>query len=214
MEQLYKYSVFTIDMKAISDLQSLCEEFLHGLGCADIDESDLSNIDKALRASIDKHINIIVYNFKVFRRRFKKEGKILSQIIFDYNQLEKSRSIMFDEYDEISKAKKPLRGELIWEREPSCWGYRGDPNLWKDMKSHNKDRQISFDEHIFISQIHQSFQGITGQSIFDSDAFYLNKYDQGGMSGGLINCNYWIEYLIPLLIGRYRKLIDIGLLNT
>jgi RNAse (barnase) inhibitor barstar len=211
VEQPNNYSVFTIDMKFIWDIKILFEEFSRSLGCPPIDESDLNNLDRALRASLEKPINLIIYNFRIFRKRFKQEARILGQIIFDYNQLEESRSIMFDEYDEISKAKKPLFADSIWERNPSCYGYRGDPHLWKDMMMYSKGREIPTDESMFISQVHKLFQEITGQPLFNNEPFYLCKYDSGAMFGGVIGCSYWIDYLIPLLIGRYRKLVEIGI---
>ena len=46
---------------------------------------------------------------------------------------------------------------------------------------------------------------LTGKSISTVRAIKIERYDQGGMSGGMVSTEFWKETAIPLLLDRFRK---------
>jgi len=95
----------------------------------------------------------------------------------------------------------------VFHDEPSQWGLRGDPYLWREMKALLEHHPYPETEEDFLALIERTYQQITGSSLEDQssqDAVFIERYDHGGMSSGCVSPQFWLETGIPLLLTRYR----------
>ncbi len=103
--------------------------------------------------------------------------------------------------------QQPMTISALFRDEPPHWGYRGDPYLWHDLKSLLGNHPYPATEEDFLALIEQTYAQLMGGSIEDQAsmiAVYVERYDHGGMSGGQVSPQFWIETGIPLLLARYR----------
>ena len=89
--------------------------------------------------------------------------------------------------------------------EPAQYGLRGDPSLWKELKVRFTYSGIN-DQSDFKQFLINSFEDITGAKPVTGKNFKVKYYDFGGMSGGSVNSNFWLEKGFPLLEERFIKL--------
>ncbi len=89
--------------------------------------------------------------------------------------------------------------------EPEQWGLRGDPYLWKTLKERFQYSSISNTEE-FHSFLIDTFKDKTGGEPIKDQHYFVKEFNFGGMSGGGISSNFWIETGFPLLIKRYKQL--------
>lgn len=94
----------------------------------------------------------------------------------------------------------------IFLEEPKQWGYRGDVFLWRDLKGFFEDKHATLDEAEFYTQLLLAFEQLTGQPLAPQQIVFIEKYNHGGMSGGGISSEFWLETGIPLLRRRYQIL--------
>ena len=97
---------------------------------------------------------------------------------------------------------------LIFQKEPSRWGLRGDPYLWKEMKDLLENRTYPDTEAEFLALLEQTYEQLTGSSIKDQLSMisvFIERYEHGGMSSGRVSPQFWIETGIPLLRARYHE---------
>jgi molybdenum cofactor cytidylyltransferase len=87
---------------------------------------------------------------------------------------------------------------------PRQWGLRGDPHLWQDMKATLGNAPYPATEEHFTALLEQSYQQLTGAPLANRDPVFVERYNQGGMSGGYVSPQFWVETAIPLLRARYR----------
>ncbi|MCP4140174.1 MAG: hypothetical protein GY755_07780 [Chloroflexi bacterium] len=95
--------------------------------------------------------------------------------------------------------------KVLFEEEPSQWGYRGDPYLWRELEHHFESIEIPKSLEECEAMISSAFETITKGSI-EGDSIRIEQFDNGGMSGGMISTVFWRERAIPLLLSRYRLL--------
>jgi hypothetical protein len=93
----------------------------------------------------------------------------------------------------------------IFQNEPSRWGLRGDPYLWREMKSVLGDQAYPSTEEDFIGLLEQTYEQLAGKSIKEQGSFFVEKYSHGGMSSGQVDPKFWTETGLPLLQARYRE---------
>jgi len=88
---------------------------------------------------------------------------------------------------------------LVFQNEPSRWGLRGDPYLWKEMKKLLENRTYPDTEEEFLALLEQTYEQLTGSPIKDQMfSIFIERYDHGGMSSGHVSPQFWIEIGIPL----------------
>jgi hypothetical protein len=98
---------------------------------------------------------------------------------------------------------RPL--SILFEDEPTQWGFRGDPYLWREMKDYLVDTPMPDTEIELIRRIKSTFESLTGKPISSERAIKVERYDQSGMSGGMVSTDFWRDTAIPLLLERFRK---------
>lgn len=101
--------------------------------------------------------------------------------------------------------KKQKTLSVIFQDEPSCWGLRGDPSLWKEMKEVLANHAYPITEDDLIILLEQTFEQLTGTSIKKQDIVFVERYNHGGMSSGQVSTQFWAETGFPMLRERYRK---------
>jgi hypothetical protein len=93
----------------------------------------------------------------------------------------------------------------LFQDEPTRWGLRGDPHLWRDMKATLGDTTYPDTEEQLTALIEQTYQQLTGVPLTNPDPMFVERYSHGGMSSGYVSPQFWAEHAIPLLRARYRK---------
>jgi hypothetical protein len=94
----------------------------------------------------------------------------------------------------------------LFDQEPVQWGLRGDPYLWREMREHFVNTPLpatADDLAIFIETL---FKTLTGHSISETEYFFVERFDHGGMSSGFIAPEFWREKAIPLLRKRHAEM--------
>jgi hypothetical protein len=94
----------------------------------------------------------------------------------------------------------------LFEKKPIQWGLRGDPYLWQELKETLQD--VDAPETITAVQklLASTYEALTGKSILDDEHFYIERFDHGGMSRGMISPQFWREKGLPHLLRQYEKL--------
>lgn len=89
--------------------------------------------------------------------------------------------------------------------EPSRWGLRGDPHLWREMRESFKGVPCPIDESELALLILQKFELLTGSKLQGDDSIYVARHAHGGISSGWVHPEFWLKRGIPLLCSRYRR---------
>lgn len=95
---------------------------------------------------------------------------------------------------------------MLFENPPSSWGLRGDPYLWKELAEHFAKIELPDSEETLKAQVEGMIKALTGKDVSHDFDFYVKRYSNGGMSTGMVSCEFWINKGIPLLIKEYQVL--------
>lgn len=95
----------------------------------------------------------------------------------------------------------------LFQDEPWQWGLRGDPHLWREMKATLSSSAFPSTEEQLTALLEQTDQRLTGTPLTQGDPIYVERYNHGGMSGGCVSPQFWLEKAIPLLLERYRDML-------
>jgi hypothetical protein len=101
--------------------------------------------------------------------------------------------------------KENISISVLFEDEPTQWGFRGDPFLWREMKKSIGDSPLPDTEMELLITLKSAFEELTGKPISTVRAIKIERYDQGGMSGGMVSTDFWRDTAIPLILERFRK---------
>jgi len=93
----------------------------------------------------------------------------------------------------------------LFEDEPTQWGLRGDPHLWRAMRAQLSSTPLPSLASDLVEQIEQAFQRLTGHPLSTSTTFHLREFSHGGMSSGAISPEFWREEALPLLRARHAR---------
>lgn len=94
----------------------------------------------------------------------------------------------------------------LFEHEPIQWGLRGDPYLWREMRSHFASAPLPESLAKLEEQIAEAFLTLTGQPITTPKVFKVDRFAHGGMSSGGISPDFWRDSALPLLKKRYEEI--------
>jgi hypothetical protein len=99
-----------------------------------------------------------------------------------------------------------VRVSALFDPEPQTWGLRGDPYLWRALRSHLADREIPASPGELAGLLHQAFRELVGTDLASDPAtsVYREQYAHGGMSSGMISLDAWRQRLMPILAARAR----------
>jgi hypothetical protein len=94
----------------------------------------------------------------------------------------------------------------LFEPEPTRWGLRGDPHLWRALRDHVRDQEIPASPAGVTGLLYAAFCEVVGVDIasYPEQTVYRERFSHGGMSGGMIGIETWRDQLIPLLTDRAR----------
>ncbi|MEJ6401842.1 hypothetical protein [Yoonia sp. 2307UL14-13] len=92
----------------------------------------------------------------------------------------------------------------LFDRKPSRWGLRGDEPLWEELQSRLADVALPDTVEDFQRLLENAFWEATGQSLAFCRDFGVPRFDRGGMSGGMVNGDFWRNEGFPQIIMRYR----------
>lgn len=121
-------------------------------------------------------------------------GRVLAREIFEYLEFYHTK------YD--SKINQQYSDFTF--KEPGQYGLRGDPFLWKELKAIFEQNKIQNKEE-FKMFLHENFEKIVGKPVLKSETYSVSRYRFGGMSNGVISCDFWIENGFSLLIEQFEK---------
>ncbi|HCY64630.1 MAG TPA: hypothetical protein DHV59_17770 [Oxalobacteraceae bacterium] len=91
----------------------------------------------------------------------------------------------------------------LFEAEPLHWGLRGDPFLWREMRTHFFSIPLPATASELEVRIAQAFELLTDHPITEASEFYVNRYAHGGMSSGMVSPEFWRNEALSLLRSRY-----------
>jgi inorganic pyrophosphatase len=92
----------------------------------------------------------------------------------------------------------------LFQDEPTRWGLRGDPYLWREMKATLGSTTYPGAEEQLTALLEQTYQQLTGTPLSHHDPVFVERFSHGGMSSGSVSPQFWAETAIPLLRARYR----------
>ncbi|BDD01403.1 hypothetical protein [Persicobacter psychrovividus] len=149
----------------------------------------------------------IVYEI---RNKYGKWPLLQNEIHFN-NEFSFGREVGKDIFSYLED-KYPLRGNFgfkgITEElfdEPSQYGLRGDPYLWKDLKARFEYSSVTNVEQ-FEEFLIDGFKENTNEIPTKGKSFFVKHFSFGGMSSGSIDSDFWTQKGFPLLVERFKKL--------
>ncbi len=92
----------------------------------------------------------------------------------------------------------------LFSPEPSQWGLRGDPYLWREMATHFQSIPLPGSLPLLSSALEEAFLKLTNHAVSFSGDVHLARHAHGGMSSGEISTEFWRESGIPLLLSRFN----------
>jgi hypothetical protein len=81
---------------------------------------------------------------------------------------------------------------------------RGDPYLWDDLIEHIGNLELPNSASEVKASLESAIVSLTGTEFDGDDAYFVERYNHGGMSGGHISRHFWAATAIPLLVSRFR----------
>lgn len=90
--------------------------------------------------------------------------------------------------------------------EPTSWGLRGDPWLWRDMRQRFSAVPCPATGDELAAIIEAEFDRLTGHPVTHGEMIHLEQYSHGGMSSGMVWPEFWRDTALPLLRQRHAEL--------
>jgi len=98
---------------------------------------------------------------------------------------------------------KPRKLSDLFQEEPYQWSLRGDPHLWREMRSLVDDSKYPQTEEQFSSLIERLYQQLIGVPLCQMEPVFIERYSHGGISSGYVSPKFWQERAVPLLVERF-----------
>jgi hypothetical protein len=98
---------------------------------------------------------------------------------------------------------KQIRIAALFHPEPTQWGLRGDPHLWREMQQQLVDASCPDSVEELVAIVEDMFVQLTGLPISHPEFILIDRYPRLGMSGGFVSPEFWRDEAIPLLRRRY-----------
>lgn len=94
--------------------------------------------------------------------------------------------------------------ENIFTKEPE-WSLRGDPFLWEEMKSEFKNFSTPVSLTELETLIKTLFKRLTKEEMECGKNIFIKRYDNGGMSTGVVSASHWCNTIFPTLKKRFQE---------
>ena len=173
----------------------------------------------------EETVELFVYNFKgLVKEEIESiEAELVSNIRVEYgkwplfqNEIHFNNNFDFGivigrdiikslEYNhpQFTKVKSESITNEIFKK-PTQYGLRGDPYLWKELEILSISKEIKNEEgfrHFLI----QNIERIISNKLEKGKSIFVAKYNFGGMSGGSISCDFWLDKGIPILMSQFKE---------
>ena len=198
------YNIKSIDLSkvsAIEDLHLLLKIKLHLPESYTMDW----NAFKEVIYEVERlPTNIIFYGYHSFEERFSEDANTLRSIIFAFNKTSNKSQFYLDYNKGLPKEVDLSNPSWLLHHRPFQYGLRGDQPLWNELEEAFKHLHYPKTKDELVTQIHSSIEKLTQNKLLESDSFFVDKYNKGGMSGGYVSSSFWLNSAIPMIVGRYR----------
>ena len=94
----------------------------------------------------------------------------------------------------------------LFEVEPTQWGYRGDPPLWKELRSKFSCTPLPKDSSELRIMLSHGFEDAVGESVEFCQSARVSRFHTHGMSSGIVNGQFWRDVGFPLIVSRFDDL--------
>jgi hypothetical protein len=91
----------------------------------------------------------------------------------------------------------------VFQMKPEQWGLRGDYFLWNEMQEYMSTAEPPQTNDEFENLFYKTFKELVGEDLEAEKTYRVEKYAHGGVSGGMIDGNFWKSKAWPLLSKRY-----------
>lgn len=98
---------------------------------------------------------------------------------------------------------------ILFNTRPWQWGLRGDPHLWHEMQEKVADLPYPQSAAELVDTLHALFQQLTGAPITSDKFIFVERYNKGGMSSGLVSPQFWRETAVPHLLTTYEAIMEL-----
>ncbi|MCC6436792.1 MAG: hypothetical protein IT196_17290 [Acidimicrobiales bacterium] len=90
---------------------------------------------------------------------------------------------------------------------PPRWGLRGDPFLWQELHERLLDLPRPASADAFTELLRLELRALCGLDVLAErrPSLRIERYPEGGRSGGLVSPAAWRDELVPLLAGRFDR---------
>ena len=92
----------------------------------------------------------------------------------------------------------------LFRDEPTQWGLRGDPFLWRELAEFIGGRALPASAAEFRTILENAYEGLTGYPITHEKSFKVERFKSHGMSSGSVHPKFWQERGFPLLMERFQ----------
>jgi hypothetical protein len=93
----------------------------------------------------------------------------------------------------------------LFQEEPVRWGLRGDPWLWREMRERFADTPTPATVDELVEAVERMFEQLAGHPLSHPEPIFVERFDHGGMSGGMVAPEFWCNVAIPLLKRRFEE---------
>ena len=90
---------------------------------------------------------------------------------------------------------------------PDSWGLRGDPYLWLDLLKKLSFKTIPNSAEELIQILNKQINELIGEKMEIGKDYFVEVYNNGGMSGGMISGEFWINKGIPYILSKFESYI-------
>lgn len=91
----------------------------------------------------------------------------------------------------------------LFQPPPDQWRVRGDPYLWDEIAQYFVDTPLPKTKQQLAALLESAFQRFTGTPVTaEIEGVFVERYDLGGLSSGLVSPGFWRTTAIPLLKSR------------
>ncbi len=197
------YSIKIIDLKKCKSTDDVFDCFAEALNFNTWKDKSSDELKKHIsKLNNQLFTNVIIYNYGNVQYLGGNYFNTFLLYLFEFNKANFEKIRIDTDY--ISKSlisKKMTIGKLFFDK-PGQYGYRGDIGLWDDLEEYFLSQELPENESLLPSIISNAILTLTGNSVFNKKTFAVDKYNNGGMSGGSISNEFWTRKAIPLIMAR------------
>jgi hypothetical protein len=86
---------------------------------------------------------------------------------------------------------------------PTQWGLRGDPFLWNELREATAQKRIPLTVSELEKMLHKLFEDLVGEKPRKGKNVFVERFDNGGMSSGMVCGDFWLEQGFARIFQQY-----------